>query len=132
VLVLGRLVKSALEMLGDSVDVEIVESHHKLKVDAPSGTALRLVEIAKAARGNPPVVTGREGKPGARKNEIGVFAVRGGDVIGDHTVHLLGMGERIELTHRATSRDLFARGALHAARALVGKSPGRYRLSDLV
>ncbi len=117
VLVLGRLLEQALEMLGTSVDVEIVEAHHKLKVDAPSGTALRLLEIAKEARGD---------------DKITVHAVRGGDVIGDHTVHLLGMGERIELTHRATSRDLFARGALHAARALVGKPAGRYRLGDIL
>lgn len=130
VLVLGRLVKQALEMLPD-FDVEIVEAHHKLKVDAPSGTALRLLEIAKTARAGAEVVTGREGKPGARKNEIGVMALRGGDVIGDHTVHLLGLGERIELTHRATNRDLFARGAIAAARALAGKPAGRYRLADL-
>jgi len=121
ILVLGKLVKQALELLGDSVgntgDIEIVEAHHKKKIDAPSGTALRLKENVLAA------------KPGAK---IGMSSLRGGDVIGDHTVHFLGMGERIELTHRATSRDLFAHGALHAATKLVGKKPGRYRLSDLV
>ena len=117
ILVLGRLLQQALEVLGDAVDVEIVEAHHKLKLDARSGTALRLLEIARAARAN--------------KDKIGVVSVRGGDVIGDHTVHLLGMGERIELMHRATSRDLFARGALRAAQALVGKPARRYRLVDL-
>lgn len=123
VLVLGRLLKQALEMLGTSVDVQIVETHHKSKIDAPSGTALRLLEIARAARGD---------VPQKEPQEIGVLALRGGDVIGDHTVHLLGMGERIELTHRATNRDLFARGALRAARALTGKPAGRYRLADLL
>jgi 4-hydroxy-tetrahydrodipicolinate reductase len=117
ILVLGKLVKQALDLLGDTVDIEIVEAHHKKKIDAPSGTALRLKENALEAR------------PGAK---IGMSSLRGGDVIGDHTVHLLGMGERIELTHRATSRDLFAHGALFAAKHLIGKPPGRYRLADLV
>lgn len=117
ILVLGKLVNHALELLGDTVDIEIIEAHHKKKIDAPSGTALRLKEDALAA------------KPGAT---IGMSSLRGGDVIGDHTVHLLGMGERIELTHRATSRDLFAHGALLAATKLAGQKPGRYRLGDLV
>ena len=78
-------------------------------------------------------VHGREGPPGERKaDELGYHAVRGGDVIGDHTVHLLGLGERLELTHRATDRSVFARGAVRAAKALVGKAPGRYRLADIV
>lgn len=133
VFVLGELLRDAMRMLGPAFDVEIVETHHRKKADAPSGTALRLAEIAKASRGEAShFVTGREGKPGARKSdEIGVLAVRGGDVIGDHVVHLLGEGERIELTHRASNRDLFASGALRAARWLRGKGPGRYGLADV-
>ena len=132
VLVLGELLRSALAMLGPGFDVEIVETHHKKKVDAPSGTASRLAEIAHEARGGA-LVTGRSGKPGARKSdEIGVLAVRGGDVIGDHVVHLLGAGERLELTHRATSRDVFASGALRAAAWIAGKPAGRYALRDVL
>jgi 4-hydroxy-tetrahydrodipicolinate reductase len=132
VLVLGELLRNALAMLGEGFDVEIVETHHRRKVDAPSGTANRLAEIARQARKGP-VVTGRDGKPGARTNdEVGVLAVRGGDVIGDHVVHLLGAGERLELVHRATSRDVFAHGALRAASWIAGKPAGRYALSEVV
>jgi len=135
--VLSELIARAVAALGDGYDIEIVEAHHRMKVDAPSGTALRLAEVAKAARAarqkESRFVTGREGKPGARSaDEIGVLAMRGGDVIGDHTAFLLGDGERIELTHRASSRDLFARGALRAGRWLVGRPPGRYRLGDVL
>jgi 4-hydroxy-tetrahydrodipicolinate reductase len=130
--VLSMLLEKALAALGPDFDVEIVEAHHRLKVDAPSGTALRLAEVARAVRGGH-TVTGREGKPGARpKDEIGVLAMRGGDVIGDHTAFLLGDGERIELTHRASSRELFARGALRAARWLAGRPAARYRLADVL
>lgn len=132
VLVLARLLRSALAMLGEGVDVEIVETHHRLKVDAPSGTAKRLAEVAHEARKGPSV-TGREGKPGKRTNdEVGVLAVRGGDVIGDHVVHLLGQGERLELVHRATSRDVFAHGALRAAAWIAKKPAGRYALADIL
>jgi 4-hydroxy-tetrahydrodipicolinate reductase len=131
--VLAKLAAEAVRQLGPSFDVEIVETHHKLKVDAPSGTATMLADAVRAARGDGRVVAGREGQVGARRDdEIGVFAVRGGDVIGDHTIHLLGPGERLEITHRATSRDLFARGALRAARFLVGKPPRRYTMADVV
>jgi len=132
--VLSALLSHAIAALGPAYDIEIVETHHRKKVDAPSGTALRLAEVAKAARPTSSrFVTGREGKPGARTNEeIGVLALRGGDVIGDHTVFLFGDGERLELTHRASSRDLFARGALRAAGWLVGKPAGRYRLGDVL
>ncbi len=131
--VLAELVAQAIKRLGPGFDVEIVETHHRAKVDAPSGTAMRLAEAARAARADLAPVHGREGNAGPRSDgEIGVFAMRGGDVIGDHTVHLLGPGERIELTHRATNRDLFARGALRAARFLVGKPPGRYTMVDVV
>jgi 4-hydroxy-tetrahydrodipicolinate reductase len=132
--VLGVLVRRAIEMLGPDFDVEIVEAHHRMKVDAPSGTAARLAEIAKDARADGSrLVHGREGRPGARaRTEIGVHAIRGGDVVGDHTVSLYGLGERIELVHRASSRDLFAHGAVRAAAWICGKSPGRYGLADVM
>jgi 4-hydroxy-tetrahydrodipicolinate reductase len=133
VLVLTRLVEQAVKAMGEGFDVEIVEAHHRRKVDAPSGTALRLGEAALRARPALVPVHGREGKPGERgSNELGYHAVRGGDVVGDHQVHLLGLGERLELTHRATDRTVFARGAVRAAKELVGRAPGRYRLADLV
>jgi 4-hydroxy-tetrahydrodipicolinate reductase len=114
-------------------DIEMVETHHRAKVDAPSGTALRLAEVASRARaGDTRLVHGREGRPGPRGPiEIGMHAVRGGDVIGDHVVHLFGGGERLELTHRATSRDVFAHGAIAAARFVAGKPAGTYTLADV-
>jgi len=132
--VLGRLLREAMVALGDGFDVEIVETHHRRKVDAPSGTALRLAAIAAEHQDEvrPALRHGREGRPGPRGREIGVHAVRGGDVIGDHSVHLLGMGERLELVHRATDRDLFARGALRAAAWLAHKPAGRYALADVL
>lgn len=131
--VLATLVRDAVRQLGDGFDIEVVEVHHGQKIDAPSGTAIRLAEAAMEAREGAQLVHGREGKPGARpRGEIGMHAVRGGDVIGDHTVMLLGQGERIELTHKASNRDLFARGAVRAALWLAGKAPGRYRLSDVL
>jgi 4-hydroxy-tetrahydrodipicolinate reductase len=131
--VLAELVAQAAARLGLTFDVEIVEAHHRAKVDAPSGTADRLRRAVAEAREGLVPVHGREGLVGPRKSEeIGVLALRGGDVIGDHTVHFLGQGERLELTHRATSRDLFARGALRAARFLLGKPPGRYTMADVL
>jgi 4-hydroxy-tetrahydrodipicolinate reductase len=133
VLVLAELATQAVRQLGRDFDVEIVETHHRAKVDAPSGTAKRLADAVREARQGLSSIMGRSGEVGPRSDEeIGVFAVRGGDVIGDHTVHLLGPGERIELTHRATSRDVFARGALRAARFLVGKPAGRYTMNDVL
>jgi 4-hydroxy-tetrahydrodipicolinate reductase len=130
--VLTALVEKAMEALGPSFDVEVVEVHHRAKVDAPSGTAIRLGDVVKNAR-NGRYVHGREGRPGARQpDEVGMHAVRGGDVIGDHTVFFFGDGERIELTHRASSRDLFAHGAVRAAGWIAGKAPGRYRLADML
>jgi 4-hydroxy-tetrahydrodipicolinate reductase len=132
VAVLSRLVKLAASMCSE-FDLEIVEVHHRAKVDAPSGTALRLAEVAAEARGKGAQVHGRHGRPGPRRDdEIGMHAVRGGDVIGDHTVHLIGGGERLELTHRATSRDVFAYGALRAAGFVAGKPPGAYTLKDVL
>lgn len=131
--VLAQLARLAAAALGEDYDIEIVETHHRDKVDAPSGTALRLAESVREARPDLTMKHGREGRPGPRaKGELAVMALRGGDVIGDHTVHLLGLGERIEITHRATQRDVFARGALRAARWIVGKQPGRYTVRDLL
>lgn len=131
--VLAELAAHAVRKLGPGFDVEIVETHHRAKLDAPSGTAQRLAAAVAEARAGLEHVTGREGYIGPRKDEeLGIFAVRGGDVIGDHTVHLLGPGERLELTHRATSRDLFARGALRAARFVLGKPAGRYGMGDVL
>ncbi len=130
--VLSELVAEAARRLGPEFSVEITEVHHRQKVDAPSGTAVRLADAIREVRAMRPV-TGRSGIVGARtSDEIGIFGLRGGDVIGDHTVHLLGPGERLELTHRATNRDLFAQGALRAARWVVGKPPGRYSLADVL
>lgn len=129
--VLSRLVRDARALLGPGFDVEIVEAHHKHKVDAPSGTALRLAEAASVA--GQQLVHGREGKSGARAEaELGMHALRGGDVIGDHSVHFLGEGERLELVHRATNRDLFAQGALRAARWIASRQAGRYGLGDVL
>jgi len=130
--VLTALVEQALAALGPSFDVELVETHHRAKVDAPSGTAIRLGDVVKNARAGH-YLNGREGRPGARKpDEIGMHAVRGGDVIGDHTVFFFGDGERLELTHRASSRDLFAHGGVRAAGWIAGKPAGRYRLGDIL
>jgi 4-hydroxy-tetrahydrodipicolinate reductase len=122
--------------LGPDFDIEIVETHHRLKKDAPSGTALKLHEVVAQARSLDPaasMVTGRKGLVGARTDgEIGVLAVRAGDVVGDHTVLFAGAGERLELTHRAHSRDTFAAGAIRAALWLDGQKPGLYSLSDVL
>lgn len=129
--VAGQLAK----VLGESFDVEIVETHHKMKKDAPSGTALRLAEeVAKAlGRTSEDFVMAREGQVGERtKNEIGIQTLRGGDVVGEHTVFFFGEGERVELTHRATSRDQFGRGALRAAKWVAGKKPGLYDMMDVL
>ena len=132
--VLGLLLEKAIAALGIGFDVEIVETHHRDKLDAPSGTGRKLFEIARRARGEKDsVISGREGKTGRRpEREIGVLAVRGGDVVGDHQVHLLGVGERIELTHRATSRDLFAQGSVRAAIWIAGRTAGAYSLADVL
>ncbi|MEO8798437.1 MAG: 4-hydroxy-tetrahydrodipicolinate reductase [Polyangiaceae bacterium] len=134
VYVLGVLAARATKMLGSEFDVEIVEAHHKRKVDAPSGTALTLAKLVSEARGPDTVLRhGREGQICARNpHEIGMHAVRGGDVIGEHTVFFYGEGERLELSHKASNRDLFARGALRAASWLVTQKPGKYGMSDLL
>jgi 4-hydroxy-tetrahydrodipicolinate reductase len=131
--VLAEVVEHALRRLGPGYDVEIVEIHHRKKADSPSGTAKRLADAAKKARAGLREVMGRDGACGPRQaDEIGVFGVRGGDVVGDHTVYLLGPGERIELSHRASSRDLFAHGAIRGARFVHGRPPGLYTMADVL
>ncbi|HSN89972.1 MAG TPA: 4-hydroxy-tetrahydrodipicolinate reductase [Anaeromyxobacteraceae bacterium] len=134
--VLFELVREAARILGDAYDVEIVELHHKLKKDAPSGTAVKLAEIAAAALGRDvarDLAFARHGMIGERPpREIGVQTLRGGDVVGEHTVFFCGQGERLELTHRATSREQFARGAVRAARWVVGRKPGLYDMADVL
>jgi len=127
--VLYRLVAIAARALPDH-DVEIVETHHRGKVDAPSGTARRLAAAVKAVRPEAIETHGRSGLRGA--GEIGVHAVRGGDVVGNHEIVFAGEGEILEITHRATSRRAFAWGALEAVRFLVGRRPGRYSMDDIV
>jgi len=121
--------------LNSDFDPEVIEMHHKLKKDAPSGTAERLLEILKKSRSlnDHDVAHGRNGMVGERPaREIGSHALRGGDVVGDHTVLFAGIGERIELTHRATDRKVFAAGALKAAKWVVGKSPGLFSMQDVL
>ena len=122
--------------LGPSHDIEILEAHHGRKVDAPSGTALKLLDRVAEALGRDPEQSarhGRSGRVGPRtKAEIGLHAIRGGDIVGEHTVLFAGLGESIELVHRASSRDTFASGALRAARFLAGRPPGRYRIEDVL
>jgi 4-hydroxy-tetrahydrodipicolinate reductase len=131
--VLAELVEQAIRRLGPGFDVEITEIHHRKKVDSPSGTAKRLADAARAARSELREIHGRSGDVGARTNEeMAVYGLRGGDVVGDHTVFLFGQGERLELTHRASNRDLFAHGALVAARFLAGKPPKRYTIADVL
>ena len=134
--VLFRLVEEAARILGDEYDVEIVEAHHRFKKDAPSGTALGLAEAA--ARGlnrnlNEVAVYGRAGMVGERRREeIGIHAIRAGDIVGQHTVLFGGIGEQVELAHKAQSRDTFAQGALRAARFVVKKPPGLYDMRDVL
>jgi 4-hydroxy-tetrahydrodipicolinate reductase len=133
------LTKKAAEILGPEYDAEVIEIHHRLKKDAPSGTARRLVEVLDEAYDldyEKDTRHGRVGMPGERtRNEVGVHAVRGGDVVGDHTVMLAAPGDRLELTHRASSRETFARGALRAAlwaRDTKRNTPGLYDMQDVL
>ena len=132
---LNYLTKKAAAILGEHFEPEVLEMHHHHKKDAPSGTAERLIEILREAysldKSN--VVHGRKGLVGARaRKEIGVHAIRGGDIVGEHTVYFCGEGERIELTHRATDRKIFAQGALRAARWAIGKAPGIYNMENVL
>lgn len=131
---LFALTRHAAAVLGREYDVEIVETHHRRKKDAPSGTAVRLIEVLRAERdGADTLRHGREGNSGGRSPaEIGVHAIRGGDVVGDHRVIFAGSGERVELTHLATDRAIFARGALRAARWVRFQTPGVYSMQDVL
>jgi 4-hydroxy-tetrahydrodipicolinate reductase len=128
------LTQRAVESLGKEFRAEILELHHELKKDAPSGTAQKLGEVIARARGQTyadVVRHGRHGSAGGRlPEELGMHAIRGGDITGEHTVFLIGPSERLELTHRAASREIFARGALRAARWLAGRPPGWYEMAD--
>jgi len=130
------LLRTMAKALGDDYDVEITEVHHRYKKDAPSGTAVRMAEIVAEALGRDlrkVGVYGREGLPGERSGkEIGVMSLRSGDVVGEHTVSFGTLGERLELTHRAHSRDTFARGALRAVRWIAGRGPGLYSMHDVL
>lgn len=130
--VIGEMAKT----LGDDYDIEVIEAHHRLKKDAPSGTALKIAQVLAAAVNrdlNQVGVYARKGLIGERsKNEIGIQTVRAGDIVGDHTILFGGMGERIEITHRASSRDTFARGALRAAGWVVHQPPGLYDMMDVL
>jgi len=130
------LTRRAAEALGPEFDVEIVEMHHRMKKDAPSGTAKTLAQIVADARRAPAAVAlrhGREGLVGERpQGEIGLHSLRGGDVVGDHAVIFAANGERLELAHKASSRETFASGALRAAQWVVGKKPGIYDMQDVL
>ncbi|HEX8447255.1 MAG TPA: 4-hydroxy-tetrahydrodipicolinate reductase [Sphingomonas sp.] len=136
VTLLGILVREAAERLGADWDIEIMEFHHRYKVDAPSGTAVLLGEAAAAGRGTTLGeirVDSRAGLIGARsEGTIGFASLRGGSVIGDHSVIFASEGERIEINHRGDDRSIFAKGAVRAALWLVGRAPGRYRMGDVL
>ena len=134
--ILAHLVERAASGFGDGVDIEIFEAHHRHKVDAPSGTAKLLGRAAAEGRSlnlEDSATWARHGHTGPRgDDEIGFQVLRGGDIVGEHTTYFCADGERLELTHRATDRGIFARGALRAARWLYGRPPGRYNMSDVL
>ena len=131
-----KLLEAAATMLASGYDIEIIEAHHRHKVDAPSGTALKMGEVIATAQGkklDEIAAYARHGVTGARKaGSIGFAAVRGGDIVGDHTVLFAGQGERIEITHRATSRMSYAVGSLRAARFIAGKPRGLFDMHDVL
>ena len=131
-----KLLDTAARVLGDDVDIEIIEAHHRHKVDAPSGTALRMGEVVADALGrdlHKVAVYGREGQTGAREREtIGFATVRAGDVVGDHTVLFAADGERVEITHKASSRMTFAKGAVRSALWLQGREAALYDMQDVL
>jgi len=133
---LFKLAAETARVLGNEYDIEIVETHHRMKKDAPSGTANKLAQVIAESLNRDlkkVAVYGREGITGERNKEtIGIMTLRGGDIVGDHTVMYLGTGEKIELSHRATSRDTFAMGALRAAKFLVGKPAKLYDMQDVL
>jgi 4-hydroxy-tetrahydrodipicolinate reductase len=131
-----KVVEQIAQVLSEGYDVEIVEAHHRLKKDAPSGTALKLAQIIAQALGRDLEkvgVYGRQGITGERtKEEIGIMTVRAGDIVGEHTVTFCGIGERLEVIHRAHNRDNFARGAVRAAQWIVAQPPGLYDMQDVL
>jgi len=131
-----KLLETAARVLGDEVDIEIVEAHHRHKVDAPSGTALRMGEVVAKALGRDLrdcAVYGREGNTGERdRKTIGFATVRAGDIVGDHTVMFAGIGERVEITHKASSRMTFANGAMRAAGWVMGRDKGLFDMQDVL
>ena len=136
VTLLAHLVREAAERLGEDWDIEVTETHHRMKVDAPSGTALLLGEAAAAGRGAilaEHSARARNGITGARKvGDIGFASLRGGSVAGDHSVLFLGEAERLTLSHLAENRSIFAKGAVRAAQWLMGKAPGRYTMEQVL
>jgi 4-hydroxy-tetrahydrodipicolinate reductase len=129
--VLAHLVREATSSLGEEFDIEIIESHHRHKLDAPSGTALALGRAAARARGGDLETLAATARAGARlRGQIGLASVRGGDVVGEHEVRFLGAGESLSLKHVAAERTVFARGALRAGAWLVAQAPGRYSMAD--
>jgi 4-hydroxy-tetrahydrodipicolinate reductase len=133
---LFKILKDIARVLGDDYDIEIIEAHHRMKKDAPSGTAIKMAKVIAESLGrnfDEIAVYARKGIIGERtKKEIGIQTVRAGDIVGEHTVLFGGLGERIEITHKASSRDTFARGALKAAIWLHGKTPGLYDMGDVL
>ncbi|HAO24913.1 MAG TPA: 4-hydroxy-tetrahydrodipicolinate reductase, partial [Methylophaga sp.] len=131
-----KLLDMAARVLGDSVDIEIIEAHHRHKVDAPSGTALRMGEVVADALGRDLkdcAIYGREGRTGERdRNTIGFATVRGGDIVGDHTVLFAAEGERVEITHKASSRMTFAYGAMRASKWLMQQQTGLFDMQDVL
>ena len=131
-----KLLQTAAQSLGRGYDIEIIEAHHRLKVDAPSGTALRMGEVVAQATGRDLAqcaIYGREGVTGERKDDTIAFStIRGGDLVGDHTVMFIGMGERLEVTHRSSSRMNYATGALRAAQWAMSKQSGLYDMFDVL
>ncbi len=134
--VLLKVIAEMARTFGEDYDIEVTEAHHRLKKDAPSGTALKIAQVLAEATGKDleaVAAYGRKGLIGERKKgEIGIQVIRAGDIVGDHTVLFGGMGERIEVTHRAQSRDTFARGALRAAQWVVTQPPGLYDMQDVL
>jgi len=131
-----KLLEMAAKVLGDEVDIEIIEAHHRHKIDAPSGTALRMGEVVANTLGRDLkacAVYGREGRTGERdRKTIGFETIRAGDIVGEHTVMFAGLGERVEITHKASSRMTFASGAVRAAQWLAGRDAGLYDMQDVL
>lgn len=131
-----KVLQDIARVLGDEYDIEIIEAHHRLKKDAPSGTAIKMAQVIADALNrdlDDVAIYARKGLIGERtRKEIGIQTIRGGDVVGEHTVYFMGLGERIEITHKASSRDTFARGALKAALWIDSRKPGLYDMQDVL